>query len=155
MNIKIIYFSKYGNTEKIAQALSSGTKSNDKVELINIEKAEKFNIFDTDVLIVGSPTYGGRPCPEIKKFLDSLSFHKSHKIIALTFDTGMTKENQKFFLKGIISLFGYASPKIAREMEKKGFDVRGNETFFVKGEKGPLKEGEIERAKNWVKAILY
>ena len=38
--------------------------------------------------------------------------------------------------------------------EKSGTPVASPEGFFVKGTKGPLREGELERAVSWAKGIL-
>jgi hypothetical protein len=46
--------------------------------------------------------------------------------------------------------FGYAAPKIAKHLKKKGGKlVVDGEGFFVTGGKGPLREGEVERAAAW------
>jgi flavodoxin I len=62
------------------------------------------------------------------------------------FDTRLTSR--------MVVIFGYAAPKIAKSLEGRGGKlVVPPEGFFVKGSKGPLKEGELERAGAWAKAI--
>jgi flavodoxin len=51
--------------------------------------------------------------------------------------------------------FGYAAPKIAKGLERRGGElVIPAEGFFVTGGEGPLKEGEIERAAAWAKEVM-
>jgi hypothetical protein len=55
----------------------------------------------------------------------------------------------------LLRLVGFAAPKIAKSLEKKGGTlVCAGEGFFVTGSKGPLKEGEVERAAAWAKEIV-
>jgi flavodoxin I len=52
-------------------------------------------------------------------------------------------------------VFGYAAGRIARNLKGKGGTlVASPEGFFVTGTKGPLREGELERAAGWAKGIL-
>jgi flavodoxin len=63
------------------------------------------------------------------------------------FDTRVTSKFAK--------IFGNAAGRMAGRLTKKGGDlVVPAEGFFVTGTKGPLKEGELERAANWAKEIL-
>jgi len=50
--------------------------------------------------------------------------------------------------------FGYDAPRIARSLERSGGNLLAPpEGFVVLGMKGPLKEGELERAAGWAKGI--
>ena len=52
-------------------------------------------------------------------------------------------------------MFGYATGRIARNLKGKGGTLIASPVgFFVTGSKGPLKEGELERAAGWAKGIL-
>jgi len=52
-------------------------------------------------------------------------------------------------------VFGNAAGRIARNLEKKGGTlISSPEGFFVTATKGPLKEGELERAAGWAKGML-
>jgi hypothetical protein len=49
---------------------------------------------------------------------------------------------------------GYAAPRIARALEKKGGNLAAPpEGFFVEDKEGPLKAGELERAAGWAKEL--
>jgi len=75
-------------------------------------------------------------------------------IRAGAFDTGIPKQGQGTFLKLVINVLGYAAKHIAGALKKKGARVVRTETFYVLGKEGPVQEGEIERATNWVKSLL-
>ena len=48
------------------------------------------------------------------------------------------------------AIFGFAAPRIANSLEKKGVTLLVPPAgFVVKGIKGPLREGELERAAGW------
>lgn len=43
-----------------------------------------------------------------------------------------------------------AAPKIAESLERAGYRVLGKpQGFIVKGKPGPLRDGELERAREW------
>jgi flavodoxin I len=95
-----------------------------------------------DLLIVGSPTHGGFPMPEIDGLLKTLPALEDASVAV--FDT-RTKR----------TIFGYAAPRIARRLEKNGGNLLAPpEGFFVLGIQGPLKDGELERAAGWAKGIV-
>ena len=51
-------------------------------------------------------------------------------------------------------IFGFAAPRIAKRLEKTGVALVGEPGgFIVEGIKGPLKEGELERAAAWAQEI--
>ena len=55
----------------------------------------------------------------------------------------------------LVNIFGYAAGPIAEKLGRKSGElVIAPEGFIVKGTKGPLKEGELERAAAWAKQVL-
>jgi hypothetical protein len=66
----IIYWSKTGNTEKVAKALEQGlAKSGMQVALKKPEEAEELDYFDFDLVCVGCPSYSWHPPEPMTKFL--------------------------------------------------------------------------------------
>ena len=58
-------------------------------------------------------------------------------------------------MRFIMKMGGYAARRMAESLKKKGASlVVPPEGFFVKDREGPLKEGELERAAEWVKTII-
>ena len=145
MKALIVYDSVYGNTEKIAKAVADAIAPSGEVKVVQAGEANPPELESTDLLIVGSPTHGGRPTPPVQDFLNKVP--KLQGINVAAFDT---RSQSKF-----ARVFGNAAGRIARNLEKKGGTlVASPEGFLVTGTKGPLKEGELERAAGWAKGML-
>lgn len=144
MKTLVIYDSLYGNTKLIAQAIADAIP--DEVEMAHVNEVPAFERGAYDLLIIGGPTHGGGPSDPMKSMLEKLETASLSDVSVATFDTRITW----WWLRP----FGYAAPKIAWRLEKKGGKlVAEGEGFFVTGGKGPLQEGELERAAAWAKGI--
>jgi NAD(P)H dehydrogenase (quinone) len=75
--ILVCYYSKTGNTEKMANKIADEMKSQDfSVDLKKVEETDVDDLLDYDCIILGSPTYYGSMAWPIKKLLDeSVKFH--------------------------------------------------------------------------------
>lgn len=145
MKALIVYDSVYGNTEKIARAIRSAIAG--EVKVLRAGEVNTADLKSVDLLIVGSPTQGGRATPPIQDFLNKLPESAVKGINVAAFDT-------RFSTK-LVGIFGYAAGKIAGSLKRKGGTlILPPEPFFVKGKEGPLKEGELERAAGWAKRLL-
>jgi flavodoxin I len=145
MKALIVYDSVYGNTEKIAEAI--GGTITGEVKVLRVNEANPSELKTIDLFIVGSPTQGGRPTPAIRDFLNKVPEPSLQGINVAAFDTRLSAR--------WVRIFGYAAGKIAGNLKGKGGTlVASPEGFFVKGAKGPLREGELERAVGWAKGIL-
>ena len=145
MKVLVVYDSKYGNTEKIARAI--GNTIHGEVKVLHANAIDSSELKNLDLLIVGSPTHGGRPTPAIRDFLKKIPNSAINSIDVAAFDTR--------FSKRWVKIFGFAAKKIADNLKKIGGNlVLSPEGFFVKGTEGPLEEGELERAVNWSKSAV-
>jgi flavodoxin len=143
MKVLVVYDSKYGNTKKIAEAI--GDISGGKV--LHVDVVDSSELETLDLFIVGSPTHGGRPTPAIQDFLKKMPNSNINGINVAAFDTR--------FSRRWVKIFGVAAKKIGSILEKKGGNlVLPPEGFIVKGTKGPLEEGELERAADWSKLAI-
>jgi NAD(P)H dehydrogenase (quinone) len=72
MQILILYYSKGGNTRKLAEAIAEGVSSVDGVcSLVkNTEEVKKDDFLDSEGIIAGSPVYFGLMIAELKKIFD-------------------------------------------------------------------------------------
>jgi len=147
MKTVIVYDSLYGNTRAVAEAI--GRTVGGEVELVRAEEAVSDTLQSATLVIVGSPTHGGRPSEKTKRFLDQLPAGALQNVRAAAFSTGVGSEGQSFFLRAVIGLFGYAAPHILRRLQERGATSLGSENFFVTGKEGPLREGELDRAARW------
>jgi len=145
MKALVVYESAYGNTEKIAKAIGGAITGD--VEVLRVSEADPSDLKTIDLFIVGSPTYAGRPTPAIRDFINKVPESSLQGIKVAAFDTRLSTR--------MVKILGYAAGKIASSLKKKGANLIAEpEGFFVKGNKGPLKEGELERATAWVKGIV-
>jgi flavodoxin len=145
MKALIVYDSAYGNTEKIAKSIGGSIAGN--VKVLRIGEVNPSELEPVDFLIVGSPTYGGRPTPAVQGFLNNIPESAVKGVSVAAFDTRVSAK--------WVKIFGYASGKIAGSLKAKGGTlIMSPEGFFVKGAKGPLLEGELGRAASWAKEIV-
>jgi len=147
MKVLVVYDSAHGNTEKIARAVAEAIGPSGKARVLRAGEANTADVKAIDLLVVGSPTLGGRPTPAVQEFLNRIPAEALRNLRVTSFDTRM-----KMF---IARLFGYAADRIAVTLkEKGGILARAPEGFIVRGREGPLADGEIERAAAWAKAML-
>jgi len=145
MKAIVIYDSQWGNTEKIAQAIGRGIEGD--VKVVKVLDAGTEDIADCPLVFIGSPTQGGRQTTAVKNFMDKISPDMMKDKRFAAFDTR---------LKNImVRMFGFAAPRIGEAIKEKGGNVAAQpEGFFVKSTKGPLLEGEEERAAAWAKSLV-
>lgn len=144
MKVLIVYDSLYGNTEKIAKVIGNGISN--EVNVLPVAQVNPDEIKLLDLFIVGAPTHGGRASEPMQEFLKKLPVGSLKNMKVAAFDTRSTTK--------WVKIFGYAAGRIAKNLKNKGgTPVVSPEGFFVTGTKGPLKEGELERAASWAKAI--
>lgn len=137
MEAVVVYESNFGNTRRIAEAISRGIGAGS-----HVVEAEKFNpghLKPGSLLVVGSPINAWRPLPEVKGWLDALEPGSLSGMRAAAFDTRV-----KSFLHGD------AAKKIAHALEAAGAEQAADPTgFYVEDKEGPLVEGELDRAEKW------
>jgi flavodoxin len=147
----VIYDSLYGNTEKVAKVIASAVGGEAK-PAGNVDPSELNSL---DLLIVGSPTHGGRPSPKTQEFLNKIPNNSLNNFKFVAFDTRFEKREHGVGLQLVMGVFGFAAGRIAKALESKGGKlVAEPEGFIVEGKEGPLKEGELDRAATWAKGIL-
>lgn len=152
MKTIIIFDSLYGHTQAIAEAIGQGMTNG--VKVINVKDVDPAELKGVGLLIVGSPTHGGRPSKRTQTFLKNIPDGSLKNVHVAAFDTEISMEGQNFFLQKIIGLLGYAGKHILKDLEQKGGIVTvGPEGFVVKDKEGPLKPGELERATRWAEEV--
>jgi flavodoxin len=146
MKALIVYDSVYGNTEKIAKAIAEAIAPSGEVKVLRAGEVNPSELASINLLIVGSPTHGGRPVPTVQDFLNKVPELALKSINVAAFDTRLQAK--------LVRVFGNAAGRIASNLKKKGGTLIASPVgFFTTGGKGPLKEGELERAAAWAKGI--
>jgi hypothetical protein len=172
MKITIVYESMFGNTHEVAKAISDGLREaqpDADVECVAVGDAPPELIRSTDLLIVGGPTHirgmtshfsrkmgvsgeekaeaKGEPAHELEEDAEGPGvrewFDRLPRIEnggrAAAFDTRLGSP-----------MAGGAARGVARRLRKHGYDlVSDPEGFVVDDAYGPLRAGELERAKQW------
>ena len=73
----IVYYSKGGNTKKMAETIAESMRQEEvEVDIRDVKDVTADNLLGFDAIIVGSPTYYGSMAAEIKKLFDeSVKLH--------------------------------------------------------------------------------
>ena len=70
MDTIIIYWSKTGNTEKVAKAIQEGLEdAGTNVSIMKVEDAAEVDFYDYDLVCIGFPSYQWSPPKPMDKFL--------------------------------------------------------------------------------------
>jgi len=72
MQVLVMYHSKTGNTEKLAEAVAGGVSEVNGVDVLlkKTDEITKEDFLDSDGIIIGSPVYFGTMAAEVKKVID-------------------------------------------------------------------------------------
>lgn len=75
--VLVVYFSRTGNTRKMAECVVEGIKKEGvEVDLFNLKDIKSEDFLKYETIVIGSPTYYGSMASEIKAlFDDSVKFH--------------------------------------------------------------------------------
>ena len=145
MKALVVYDSTYSNTEKIAKAIGAALTGD--VKVLRAAEANAAELNSYDLIVIGSPTYGGRPMPSVADFMNKISESAINGKKVAAFDTRIPTK--------IVKIFGFAADRIAKNLKDKGANlVVPAEAFYVAGKEGPLKDGELERAAVWAKTLI-
>jgi len=73
----IVYYSRSGNTRKMAETIAAGIKKEDvEADVRDVKDVTPADLMAFDAIVVGSPTYYGSMAADIKKLFDeSIRFH--------------------------------------------------------------------------------
>lgn len=152
MHALVVYDSQWGNTEAIARAIG-GSLGPD----VRIKRATEWSNADLEgceLLVIGSPTQGGRPLSPITTLIAGLPGNALADARVAAFDTRLASSERGFALRLLMRAIGFAAPKIAKAMQSKGGRLAlPPEGFLVEDKEGPLKPGERERAAAWAATL--
>ncbi len=155
MKALIVYDSVYGNTEEIARAIAGAITPSDGVKVLRAGEANPSKLESIDLLIVGSPTHGGRPTKAIQEFIGKIPANALRNVGVTSFDTRISGKDKGFGIRILVGAIGYAAGRIANSLKGKGgYLAAAPEGFIVEGNEGPLKQGELERAAGWARGIV-
>ena len=139
----VVYHSKYGDCKQVAGAIFEALKASGvDVSLSDVGSLTALPK-DLDFVVVGSPTRAGHASGPIKKFFKGVS---GPPLKFAAFGTGLAK--------GVARGDDIAAEGISRILKEKSFiEVVPPLRAAVNGWKGPLADGELEKATAFGKAI--
>lgn len=151
MNALVVYESFFHNTEAIARAIGHGLETSMETRVAQFEDASLADLANLDLLVLGSPTQAFNPTAEIMKFLRGLPEDALSGTPVAVFDTRLEPASiQNGFVRFMVGIGGYAGKKLMKELNQHGGrQVIKPEGFWVTGQEGPLKDGELDRATRW------
>ncbi len=143
MKILIVYDTNFGNTQKVAYLIGEELKAKNDVKVTSIAGFKQTELEGVELLVMGSPINGWRPTPKIRTFLSSFKNDQLKGIKIATFDTRVN-----------VFFHGDAARTMAKTLRESGAEQLVEPAgFFVQGNEGPLKEGELDKVKIWVQSI--
>jgi len=147
MESLIVYFSTYGNTRKIAEAIAETLGTAGPVHVISIEQLTASVLSGVDLVVAGTPTHRLNLPQAVRPVFETLPKRVLKGVPVAAFDTSYRMSR---WLAGFT-----AGRKVLRKLRKLGGKrVVPPESFHVVEREGPLYDGEIERAREWAGLIL-
>lgn len=136
MSTKVVYFSKSGNTKKLADCIAQTAGVN--AEVISGNGARE----EADLLFLGASVYWAGIDGKVKKYIEQLDPHKVKEVVI--FSTSALAER--------------AFPDIKKRLEKRGIKV-AEENFYCRGEftalhKGRPNQEDLKAASEFTQKVL-
>ncbi|OOG74329.1 flavodoxin family protein [Algoriphagus sp. A40] len=142
--VLIAYYSKSGNTESLAQAVSEGASSIKGVEvkLLSIDQVTESDLLEASAIIVGSPVYNANVAPAVQEFINSWPFEgrplKNKLGAAFSTGGGISIGEELVMLNMLHSMLIYGMIVVGGEEADAAFGASA-----ITGEE-PFGKGELE-----------
>ena len=155
MKTLVIYDSAYGNTAKIADAITKTAAEYGEVEEKLADDVERQDFDDIGMLFIGTPTQGGRPTHLLEAVINDYAYTLPPNVYVAPFDTRLSIKTVNRWLKLLMKVIGFAAPKIAQTFRRDSkCIVEPPEGFIVRDKEGPLLKGELDRAALWTRRMI-
>jgi flavodoxin len=153
MKTLIVYYSKFGNTQRIAETIAETMGQTGEVRVVSIDRLAASDLEGVDLVVVGSPTHAFTVPPVVRSALEALPRGILAGKSVAAFDTSVKPWPLRLMR---------ASPKLLRQLAGLGGKpIAPPRTFFVRtsstqrpGEVDLLLEGELDRAREWAAGLL-
>jgi hypothetical protein len=157
MKAVVVYESLWGNTAAVARAIAEGIGSG--AQALSTAEATGEAMTGADLIVAGAPVIGFRlPTDETREGARTNPGGKpprpadlSHPSMRSWLDALPTGHGRSAaFDTEVRGPFGKAAPTIAEALEEAGYARLADPVgFTVAGRFGPLRKGELERARRW------
>ena len=147
MNTLVIFYSKFGNTQQVAEAIAEVLATAGTVRTISSDQLDTSVLKDVDLVVMGVPTHKMKLPEAVLPVLEVLPKEALRGVPVAAFDTSY---KMSAWLARMT-----AGRKLVKKLRKLGGKrIVPPESFLVKDKEGPLFDSEIERAEAWAASIL-
>jgi len=149
MNALVLYESRFGNTERVAEAIALALQECVSTRLASVEETHDCveALHGIDLLVVGGPTHSHGISAELRQAVECLGSHALDHIRVAAFDTRVP---------GPRVVTGSAAVRLGRLLRRRGaWLVVPPASFIVSGREGPLEQGELDHARTWAHEVLH
>jgi flavorubredoxin len=155
MKAIVVYESLWGNTAAVARAIAEGLGP--EAQALSTAEATKEAVAGADLIVAGSPLFAFQlPTDKIRETIRKKSSafptppDLSHPPLRTWLETVPAGQGRAAaFETRLWWSPGGALGSILQALKKAGYAPAGSKRFKVAGMTGPLKPGELERARQW------
>ena len=156
MKAVVVYESHWGNTAAVARAIAEGFGPDARA--LSTQEASADALAGADLLVAGAPVLGFRPTSDT--FLASIATNPGSSPAHADFSSPSLRSwlehlpagsgRSAVFETRIWWSPGGATGAIESGLERAGYrSLDKPQRFIVRGKYGPLRDGELERARRW------
>lgn len=144
MKALVVYEGDRGSTARIARVIAEELKRIGKeAEIHEVDQFEPKMLEDVDLVLIGSPTHHHTATPRTRDLADIIGELCSMNVVAAAFDTEVD---------GV--MHGSAAEVLDRHLRTCGLTTAQPGRFRLMHARGPLAEGEIEHAVDWLHEVV-
>ena len=176
MRVVIVYESCFGNTHEVAEAIQDGIRSampHAQVSCLRAAEATRDAALGADLLVVGGPTHAHGMTSAVTRKMGLRAEDKvpamapGHQADRRAASPGvrewfhglprapMGSLGAAFDTRGEVRMAGGAANGIARRLRHRRYELVSPPTgFIVEDVEGPVRPGELERARSWGAGLL-
>jgi hypothetical protein len=176
VRVVIVYESLFGNTHQVAEAIQDGIRSampHAQVSCLRAAEANRDAALGADLVVVGGPTHAHGMTSSITR---KMGLKAEQRVPAMVpghaaepgaaglgvreWFHGLPRAaagslGAAFDTRGEVRMAGGAANGIARRLRHRGYEmVAPPAGFIVEDVEGPLRPGELERARAWGAGLL-
>lgn len=146
MKVAVCYVSKYGNTERLAEAIAQELRQLDGIEATATEtkKVDVEGLANYDLILIGGPTHFGAPTRKVTRFIEALAAANLNGKSVAVFDTYLGVDFE-MSVKKMEEQIRTTAPGL--RIAAPGLSIR------VAGMKGPIVEGELAKCKDFARQL--
>jgi flavodoxin len=146
MWVYVVIASPSGVTDTVARAVARAVDWSYEHNARAANEVDPGEIRTPSVVFLGGPTHRREMGESLRTFLDHMPDRMISQCLFAAFDT-------RFHDSPIVT--GSSARHIQRAIEGRGGrNLVPGESFFVVRRDGPLREGEVERARMWASAVI-